>query len=373
MYSAYLERSKSTIDELIKHIRTGERLRSLVFDETISCKSEIPCFTVSSLSKDASPNSVEWKIIDHCASVTRIYAIYEQFIHEMVSEHLGLLQSRITFYRLPESLKNNYRIGISKLIDRIHTPRYSDVELTKIVANYNNALAGQNYSLEPKAMLIQDQNLRLDELARLLRNCAIDNVKNWITEHRSLKRFFDENDPSSSTAESQMAELVKYRNDAAHGSIEVNDILDPNGLVEYCHFIEAICEAVYELILSAGLKCLQQHNHVSCSGKLSEVLKDGFVGIGTIQGPLHVGQSVFVNGKDYCFEATVTSMRVDDVEYKTLDGNTEAEVGLGFDIQIKKGAEILIFRENLILVDNGASHIKECIGGSVWTRTHVNR
>jgi hypothetical protein len=95
MYNAFLSRTTETITALAKHIQTSDRFRAAVFDGQLKCASGTPCFDLSIGSTETAPDRLEWRIIDHCAAVTRIYAIYEQFAHEMIREHLSLLQSRL--------------------------------------------------------------------------------------------------------------------------------------------------------------------------------------------------------------------------------------------------------------------------------------
>ena len=107
MYNAFLQRTKETISALGKHIHTSDRFRTAVFESALKCIAEAPCFDPSLGSAETVPDQLEWRIIDHCAAVTRVYAIYEQFAHEMIREHLGLLQGRISFSDLPETIRSS--------------------------------------------------------------------------------------------------------------------------------------------------------------------------------------------------------------------------------------------------------------------------
>ena len=100
MYSAFLQRARASIISIKSHLKTSEGLRSAIYDKTFVCKAQTPCFDLTLLS-DA-PDRLEWRIIDHCAAVTRLYAIYEQFAHEMGREHLNILQVHFKFGELPE-------------------------------------------------------------------------------------------------------------------------------------------------------------------------------------------------------------------------------------------------------------------------------
>ena len=76
-----------------------------------------------------------------------------------------------------------------------------------------------------------------------------------------------------------MAELIKYRNDAAHGSIDIGNILSVNGLIEFCDFVAAVCEALAERIQLAGLTTLKAQGHVREQGRVTESLRDGLIAV----------------------------------------------------------------------------------------------
>jgi hypothetical protein len=288
------------------------------------------------------PDKLEWRIIDHCAAVTRIYAIYEQFVHEMVREHLSLLQSRMSFGELPVAIQASYRSGMAKIIEKIDGPRFGDLDLAKLVGGYNSALMGEDYVLEPRAMLMQEQNLRFQELQRFLNACGIEDVGTWIEQHRSIKSFFAVGGRLSASAANEMAELIKYRNDAAHGSIDISDILNINGLVEFCEFVMAVCEALSERVQLAGLKILEAQSHVRVGGRIKESLRGGLVAIGEMAGQYKVGETIYLCGGDYCLERRVVSLQLDDVSHEAVDLAPPAELGILLDAPGKKGAFVMI-------------------------------
>ncbi|MFO0237755.1 MAG: HEPN domain-containing protein [Betaproteobacteria bacterium] len=227
-----------------KHIRASDRFRTLVFDGALKCVSVAPCFDQAIVSTDAFADRTHWRIIDHCTAVTRIYAIYENFTHEMIREHLAFLQSRLAFPELPDAVRSSYRLGVAKILEKKAGPRFGDIDLAQLIGGYDKALSGKDYTLEPRAMLMQEQNLRLLELQRLMNACGVEGSVDWIEQHRDIRNFFETNNRLAASAGSEMAELIKYRNDAAHGTLDIGDILHANVLIEFCHFVAAVCEAL---------------------------------------------------------------------------------------------------------------------------------
>ncbi|MQY45954.1 hypothetical protein GAO09_07765 [Rhizobiales bacterium RZME27] len=337
MYNAYLSRTHEAIGALAKHIRTSDNLRTLVLDETPKKPNGA---SIQVIAPADAPSSVEWRIIDHCAAVTRIYAIYEQFAHEMIREHLSLLQGRMPFMDLPDAIKSSYRQGLAKILDKKDRARFADIDLSQLIGTYNSALGGLEYSLEPKAMLMQEQNLRLPELNRFMNACGIEGVQSWIENHRRVKEFFAAGDRLTGTAESQMAELIKFRNDAAHGTIDISDLLHLNVHLEFCDFISAVCEALAERVQLAGLFTLKPYKHATERGKVSESMKNGSVAIGLMLGRFAVGDTIYLCGDNYCLERRVSSLQLDSVPQESVDFTTATELGMLLDAPGKKNAII---------------------------------
>ncbi len=352
MYSSFLYRTQEAISALKKHIQTSDRFRTAVFDGTLKCASGTPCFDLALNSVKTAPDSLHWRIIDHCTAVTRIYAIYEQFTHEMIREHLSFLQDRLSFSELPDAIRSSYRLGIARILERKEGPRFADLDLAHLIAGYDRALAGENYTLEPRAMLIHEQNLRLPELQRLMKTCSIDNVEPWIEKHPAVEKFFNIEDRLTSSATKEMNELIKYRNDAAHGSIDISDILDSNGLIEFCDFISVVCEAISERVQLSGLNLIEKNDMIDNLGSIKELFRDNMIAIGSVLGFFKVGITVYICGETYCFERKIISLQLNDEQYDSLILTVTTELGMGFNAPVRNSAAIRMIKP---LVRSGAT------------------
>jgi MAE_28990/MAE_18760-like HEPN len=340
MYSAFRERTKRSIDALKRHLITSDAMRSAIHDGLLVCKSEIPCFD-QRFSRDFVPTTSDWRVIDHGLAVTRIYAVYEQFAHEMIREHLVLMQTNIKFIDLPQKIQKSYRNGIAEILNKKESMKYKDLDLTAIVTQYHNALAGGSYTLEAKAMLIQEQNLRLVELNRLFSGSGIGEIGGWIDRHRSVEDFFKKDSRLNASAEREMAQLVEYRNDAAHGSVSVDNILALDYLLEFCDFIAPLCDAILEIVQLIGLKFLSEAGRAITLGHVSELLKNNTVLIFEMRGKLCVGDTIYLKGKNYCFEREVISIQIDDVNQTRVDLTIPQEVGVAINGIGSRKAQII--------------------------------
>lgn len=344
MYNAFLERTVGIVQALKQYIITSEQFRTAAFEGLVEADGTRVPMDSRIASNDTIPDKLQWRVIDHCTVVTRLYAIYEQFVHEMVREHLILLQERIPYISLPTEIQSAYRNGVSKILEKKDGPRFGDINLEQLVSGYHNALTGLPYSLEPRAMLMQEQNLRLLELHRFLKAGGIDGVESWIERHRAIMKFFAEEDRITATAASQLSELIKYRNDAAHGSIDLSSILHFNVLLELCDFVIALCEALSEKVLVSGLQILKEHHYASEAGKVTECLRQGSVVICRIVGEVQTGGTLYLSGETHCVERKILEIQLEGVSVDKFNGDGTKEIGLLLDSPAKKGMNIVIVK-----------------------------
>ncbi len=342
MYSAFLDRTLRNIEALKKHIQTSEALRTAIHDGSLACKGEPHCFQPLSAALQGSPERVEWRIIDHCAVVTRIYAIYENFAHEMGKEHLNLLQRSYDYGDLPVPVQSAHRQGIAKILEKKDGPRYGTLDLGQLIGQYHNGLAGQPYELEPKALLIHDQNLRLPELSRVMNNCGISGMDAWIESHRSVAGFFAEGNRLAASAAHELVELVKYRNDAAHGGIQVDDLAGSDVLIEFCNFVAVLCEALAERVQSAGIDCLLAAGKAFEAGRVDECLKGGIVLIGPMVGAMAVGSKIFLRGDNFCLRREIRSLQIEGENHNSVDLEQKTELGIGIDLPGRKAQRMIV-------------------------------
>src|SRR5262245_54767141 len=72
------------------------------------------------------PGDTEWRLYDHCAAVTRLYAIYEQFVTAAVGLWLSQLPDLYGPYgSLPESVRNAHRMGTGDILIHHGGDRYA--------------------------------------------------------------------------------------------------------------------------------------------------------------------------------------------------------------------------------------------------------
>jgi hypothetical protein len=133
---------------------------------------------------------------------------------------------------------------------------------------------------------------------------------------------------------------VQYRNDAAHGGIDVTDLLGPDVLVEYPDFIVALCIALAERVQRISIETAEALGKTHKSGVISEVYSErrvvAIVGGGTFKKL----DKPYLCGDYYCFRATIESIHQNDESKESITILEDSEVGFKFDVEPIKRASI---------------------------------
>lgn len=242
MFQDILMKVKVNINTVRSIIKTNNRLMEISVTSAGVIKLEIGEETELFLNKllQDIPKAREWRIYEHCAVVTRLYAIYESFVEELIRDWLILLPEIYPRYLdLEETIRNNHQIGVGKILTELKKNKYEHLSLEKVMQGLFYGNTGEKeYELLPDAFLIHEQNLRREPLERLFANAGISNAWAWVEKHRAIKYFLEEIRGNQNTADGVLNEFISYRNDAAHGFPD--GVLGASALLELCDFVDAL-------------------------------------------------------------------------------------------------------------------------------------
>jgi len=345
MFQDLLMTVKENISAVRAIIKTNERLREISFGASVLTKQECDEETESifgTLMQDI-PKLKEWRVYDHCAVVTRLYAIYERFVEDLVSDWLVLLPELFPRYSdLEERIRNTHQIGVGRLLVDLKKNRYEHLCVEEVIRGlFHGATGEKQYELLPDAFLFHEQNLRKEVLDKMLAEAGIQNSWAWIEKHRAVKYFLEEIRGNQNTVEGELNELITYRNDAAHGSPD--DVLGYNALLELCDFVDALCDALTELVTYQVIERKKLINQVREIGKITEWYKKHEAAVATVEETtLLVGNRLFLvsEGSSCCYEATIQSIQINDTSVNDVQTSMGMEVGLKFDVNAKKGLRL---------------------------------
>ena len=352
MFEELLQKVSVKISTVRGIVETSHRLRIIVFRDSLN-KQKLEDNPELAILIEIMPSEEEWEIYDRSAVVTRLYAIYERFVEDLISDWLRLLPDLVPRYSdLEEKIQNTHREGIGRLLIDIKKNRFQHLSVEKVVQGLSCGITDTGkYELLPDAFLLHEQNLRKEVLETVLRNAGIDEAWKWVTNHKEIKYFVEEVRGSQNTAEGELKQLVDYRNEAAHGSVD--EILGTQELLELGDFVEALCKSLADLVTYNIILRQSDRGLVREIGKITEWFKKPQAGVAKVKKvTLTLGECVFLvlvnDNLSYCYAAKVESIQLNDISHDRLEITSEAEVGLKFDRDARKGLTIYVTKSNQV-------------------------
>ncbi|MCM0589537.1 MAG: MAE_28990/MAE_18760 family HEPN-like nuclease [Gloeotrichia echinulata IR180] len=357
MFQNLLLTAAGNISAIRSIIKTNDRLREIAFGSSALTKyqwQEETKFILNTLMQDI-PKVREWRVYDHCAVVTRLYAIYERFVEDLVSDWLLLLPGLFPNYLdLEEKIRNTHQRGVGRLLLDLNKNRYKHLSIEEVIRGlFNGSIGKQEYELLRDAFLLHEENLRKDTLDKLLADAGIPNAWIWVEKHRAMQYFVKEIRANENTAEGELNELISYRNDAAHGAV-IDDFLSSSALIELCDFIETLCQALAELVTYKVIERKKSIDELRDIGRITEWFKSPKAGVAKVEKTmLSVGESIYlVNEKlAYCQLVKIESIKTTE-DGKDLDKDQveiigESEIGLKFDVDARKDLCLYQYKTDL--------------------------
>jgi hypothetical protein len=178
MFDELLKIVSLNISTVKKIIQTNDRLRGVVFRHNPTIQQELDENTQFTVLTEGVANEQEWLVYDYCAVVTRLYAIYERFVEDLITEWLEYLPKIVTEYSdLEERIKDTHQIGVGKLLLDLKKKRFEHLSINEVIQGLFNGVTGkEKYKLIPDAFLLHEQNLRREVLEKLFADAGISNT-----------------------------------------------------------------------------------------------------------------------------------------------------------------------------------------------------
>ncbi|NCT42493.1 MAG: hypothetical protein GPJ35_03300 [Microcystis aeruginosa G11-09] len=354
MFEGLLNNLNDDINTIRSIINISEKLREIIADNSSQLNTEDLKYIQAN-----APLRYNWLVNDHCSSITRLYALYENFVENLVGNWIILLPQLYSCYQdLPKSVRNQHQTGCATLLSNEYKRnRFDSLSERDIIKNlfdteYENT---SRYNLTSAAFLLDDANLRKEQLTKLLANAGISATDSWqwIENHKKVKIFIDNNDKRS--VEKELKNFIELRNNSAHGKVDT--VLNANDLLKLCDFVEVICQAISELVL---------YCFVSRKIKIGKLQKIGKV-VKWYQQPqacdvkildepqesnkrLEVGKKVFLvsEKKKICQNAIIESIQINRNGTNTprrritIREIKDSIIGLKFDKEGQEGLEVYL-------------------------------
>ncbi len=287
-----------------------------------------------------SRNRIKVYAVSSC--VTRLYAIYENFIETALSDYLDSLTELVRFSSLPDPLKIEYRMGVSYLLGKIDQGRYKHLSHENIVKWYYEALNDrENYNLVNAALVRHEQNLRLNIIDSLFSRIQLHNIRNWLSDHPEIKALYPDEGSIIEQFESELKDFVQFRNDASHGTID--SLEGEDNLNRLCEMLIAFVKAITSYLTKSLLSVMENNGKATHLGDVTESFEQNGAFITKVfEGTkISEGEILYFVSNNNCYSQEVGSMMLNDHPVTTVVAEADDyEVGIRCDDKVKKHSKI---------------------------------
>ncbi|WP_262265084.1 MAE_28990/MAE_18760 family HEPN-like nuclease [Pantoea dispersa] len=284
------------------------------------------------------------KIRQHAfaTSVTRIYAVFESFVNKALSDYLDFLSSSMSYDNLPVGIKDEYRIGISHVLSKLHHDRFKSLIHETLIDTYHKAINNYyNYQFVTQALIRHDANLKLEVISSLFSRLQLKEFDKWIENNHKIISLYEDGDRIKERFDAELKKFIQDRNDSSHGLPE--NIGGETAIMRYCLLIEAAINAITSYLNKNIINLKLQCGTAFKVGVVTEVFEKAQAYIAKINsGAIIDIQNVFYFCEDYDFYAqSFGSIQVDGAAYDSfIIKDNEFEVGLSGERLAKKRTEI---------------------------------
>jgi hypothetical protein len=285
-------------------------------------------------------NSIKAYAVSSC--VTRLYAIFESLIEEAISDYLDHLTELVRFPSLPDTLKTEYRLGISYILGKIDQGRYKHLSHENIVKWYYDALNDkENYRLVNDALIRHEQNLRLTIIENLFTRIHLGDFKSWLSEHPDIKNLYPDGNSFYDQLETELKVFIQLRNDASHGSID--NLEGEDNLIRLCEMVSAIISATVSFLTKTLLSLMEIKGSAMQLGSVTESFgQNGAFVTKVCKGTeISTGEKLYFISNNNCYSQTVKTMKINDKSInKVVAEVDDFEVGIRCNNRVNKHTKI---------------------------------
>ncbi|MFB2898004.1 MAE_28990/MAE_18760 family HEPN-like nuclease [Aerosakkonemataceae cyanobacterium BLCC-F50] len=349
MFDELLQTVNVNICTVRKIIQTNDKLRGILFAERSATQEESEENTELTKLLEDIPSKREWRVYDHCAAITRLYAIYEGFVEELITSWVQSLPENFPVYSdLDDKIRDTHQIGVGKLLLELKKKknRFQHLSVEKLIRGLLHGVTDEEkYELVSDAFLLHEQNLRKEAIEQLFSGAGIPNTWVWVENHRAIKHFVENVRARENTAEGELEQLIQYRNEAAHRAI-IDETLGGTKLLDLCNFVEALCKALAELVTYKIIERKVLTGRAREVGNIRHWLDNTRVARARIKETnLCVGTRIFLlkETSSYCCLSKIESIRINEIPKDEVVITEEQDVHLQLDIcDAKKGLSLYV-------------------------------
>lgn len=299
---------------------------------------------------------IDKKVFEYKAIIISLYGILEKFIEIWIKEYLDRLSNIVPEYtQIDEKMREKHFEFSLKLISTItsrESAKYQHLTKEQVLSNLNNCIQNpSNYKFNTEAFVLLSGNLKHNKIVELFKPLNIDlngklKINQTLVQHIQYERQ-KENIANLETAVlyEQINDLVERRNEIAHGSEVIDNILEHSVLENYLQFLEKYCQAIFEILSEEVIK-QESVYHFQEIENVINIFKREILAFEIENYELKVGEVIIIEtAEGLFFKKTILEIHLDKMSYQQITIENKTNVAIRVEPKIQKNQKFFLCRK----------------------------
>ncbi|MFN7415524.1 MAG: MAE_28990/MAE_18760 family HEPN-like nuclease [Dolichospermum sp.] len=294
------------------------------------------------------------RIFEYKASIISLYGLLEKYVELWIKEYLDSLSNVVPEYnKIDQKIRDNHFELSLKLINTItsrETAKYQHLTKEEVLKKLNDCIVNPTkYQINTDAFVLLSGNLKHNKIVELFNKLNLD-LNDELLKNEELKNEIGLNQNTISRIEkdilyNKINDLVERRNQIAHGSEEVDDILSISELEPYIQFLDKYCQAIFQTLFEELIK--QESIHIF--EKIENVINtygNKVLAFELENYTIKVGDMLIVETKEGQFyKKPILTIQLKNESYQELTVLEKTNIGVSVEPKIKDNQTFYIIKK----------------------------
>ncbi|HLO83426.1 MAG TPA: MAE_28990/MAE_18760 family HEPN-like nuclease [Nostocaceae cyanobacterium] len=258
-----LESFKKEINQIREYLKHIQYVNNVAASNVLETDNEQLKELLNKLNNHYRSFRTDKRIFEYKASIISLYGLLEKYVEIWIKEYLYSLSIIVPeYHQIDEKIRDNHFELSLKLITTItsrESAKYQHLTKEEVLRKLNECIFNPTkYQINTEAFVLLSGNLKHNKIVELFNKLNLD-LNDELLKNEELNNEFGLQANTISRIEkdilyNKINELVERRNQIAHGSEEVDDILGISELEPYIQFLEKYCQAIFQTLFEQVIK-----------------------------------------------------------------------------------------------------------------------
>ena len=351
-----LESFKNEINQIREYFKYIQYVDDMVDCAVSETDNEQIKVSLSKLKEHYKSFRINKRIFQYKASIISLYGLLEKQVEIWIKEYLDSLAIlAINYNNIDEKIRNNHFELSLKLISTItsrENAKYQHITKEEVLRKLNECIVNpENYKFNTDAFVLLSGNLKHKQIVKLFELINV-NLNEALKRNITLTQYF-ENDrgiTNLSNTETDILynkinDLVEMRNQIAHGSERLDNILNISELEPYVDFLEKYCQAIFEILSEELIKKESIYKFQQIE-KVVKIFNNKILAFEIENYTIKVGDILIVETTEGNFlKKPILTIQLDKTPYTELTITEKTNIAISVEPNIKENQKFYIVKQ----------------------------